>query len=123
MEENDRVCYNGGDRLQGRFYSLLAQQLAERVEDDAIADAEEEVEWRRHDALGRDGEQRLLAHSPRVLVCGSAIASGGEEAFVRDDADGAGMRGRWRHEAQHCVDEWPVAVEKSLAHMDASGTT
>ena len=45
------------------LHALLAQQLAECFEDDAIADAQEEVQRGGHDALRRDGEERLLARS------------------------------------------------------------
>ena len=47
---------HGFDRLQCLLDQWLAQQLAECIKDDAIADAEEEMEWSRNNALGRDGE-------------------------------------------------------------------
>ena len=50
-----------GDCLQRCLEALLAQQLAECVENDAITDTEEEMERSRNDALGRDGEEWLLA--------------------------------------------------------------
>jgi hypothetical protein len=63
-----------GDGSESCLHTLLAQQLAEGVEDDAIADAEEEMEWSGNDALGWDGEERLLACSAGVLVSRSAVA-------------------------------------------------
>ena len=109
---------DGSNALQRRLHALLAQQLAECIEDDAIADTEEEVEGSGNDALGRDGEERLLACRMRVLVCWSAVARGGEEIVPADDADGAGMRGGGGHEAKHCVEEAPVAVEEGTASVD-----
>ena len=52
---------HGGDGLQCGLDAILAQQLAERIEDDAIADAQEEMQRSGHDALRRNGEERLLA--------------------------------------------------------------
>src|SRR5680860_909012 len=106
---------NGGDASEGRLHTLLAQQLTEGIEDDAVADAEEEMERSRYDTLGWNGEECLLAYGTRVLVCWSAIARGGEKALVRDDADGARVSGRGSHEAEHCIDEWPVAIEEGGA--------
>ena len=103
---------DGGNALQRRLDTLLPQQLAECVQDDAIADAEEEVEWSGDDALGRDGEERAVSAVEGMLVCWSAIAGGGEEAGLADDADRAWMSGRGGHETENSIEEAPVAVEE-----------
>jgi len=69
-----------GDSLQSRLDSLLAQQLAERVENDAIANAEEKMEWSEHDVLRENGQQGWLIGMNEVMVALSAIASATEEA-------------------------------------------
>jgi xanthine/CO dehydrogenase XdhC/CoxF family maturation factor len=79
---------DGGDALQRRLDTLLAQQLAERIENDAIADAEEEMEGGRNDTLGKDGEEWLLACGARMLVCCSAVTCCAEVVVVRNNADG-----------------------------------
>ena len=93
------------DCLQRCLEALLAQQLAECVENDAIADAEEEMERSRHDALRRDGEEWLLVSGARVFVVCIAIASSFDEAALLDNADGAGMSGGRGHEAEGGVEE------------------
>jgi len=85
---------------------LLAQQLAECIEDDSIADAEEEMKRSRNDALGWDSEQGTLVWMEGVTVSRSAIARGVEVVAVRDDADGTRVSGRGRSagEGQHSPD-------------------
>lgn len=56
--------------LQCCLDALLAQQFAESVEYDAIADAQEEMEWRRYDALRQYGEEK---ECDRWNVCRGAI--------------------------------------------------
>ena len=70
------------DALQRRLNALFAQQLAERVEDDAIADAEEEMEWCGDDALRLDGEEWTVGAIDGMFVCRSAITWGMEEVLV-----------------------------------------
>jgi hypothetical protein len=53
-----------------------------------------------------------------VAVARSAVARGGEEALVRNDADGAWMSGRGSHEAENGIDEWPIAIEEGTASVD-----
>ena len=53
-----------------------------------------------------------------MFVTWLAIASCLREAVEGDDADGTGMSGRWRHKAEHSVDEAPIAVEKGSASID-----
>ncbi len=88
------------------------EQLAECIEVDAIADAEEEMKWSGNDALWTDGEKRLMCAIDGMLVCRSAVARGGEEVLVRNDADGTRMSSGRSHEAKDCVDEGPVTIEK-----------
>ena len=109
---------NSSDGFQCRLDSLLAQQLAERIEDDAIADTEEEMEGSGHDALRMDGEERRVSAIEGMLVCWSAVARGGEETALTHDADRARVSGRRRHEAEHRVDEAPVAVEEGGASVN-----
>jgi len=54
-----------GDCLQCLLDKLLAQQLAECIEDDAIADAEEQMQRSGNDALWTDGKKSMLPS----LVC------------------------------------------------------
>ena len=46
--------------LQRLFDQLLREEFAESIEDNAIADAEEEVEWCGDDAIRVDGEKRPM---------------------------------------------------------------
>ena len=103
---------DGSDMLQRLLDELFAQQFAERIEDDAVADAEEEMERSGNDALWVDGEERRVVWVQGMAIARSAVARGGSEAFVRDDADGTGMSGGRSHEAQYCIDEGPVAIEE-----------
>lgn len=103
---------DGCDALQCRLDTLLAQQFAECIENDAIADAEEEMERSGNDALRWDGQKRLMCAIDGMLVCRSAVARGGEEVLVRNDADGARVSSRWSHEAKDSIDEWPVTIEE-----------
>jgi len=48
---------DGRHLLECLLDELLAEQLTEYLKDDAITDAEEEMEWGRDDALGIDGEE------------------------------------------------------------------
>ena len=48
------------DGFQSLLDQLLREEFAEYIEDDAIADTEEEVEWCGDDALGREGEERRV---------------------------------------------------------------
>jgi hypothetical protein len=73
---------HGGDCLQRCLEALFAQQLAECIQNDAIADAEEQVERSRHDALGRNSEERRVCAIEGVSVCRSAITSGVEKVLV-----------------------------------------
>jgi hypothetical protein len=109
---------DGRHLLESVLDEFLAQQFAEGFENDAVADAEEEVERGGHDALGWDGEERTLLWVERVTVRWSAMTRGGEEAFVRDDADRARMSGRGGHETEDSIDERPVAIEKGTARVD-----
>ena len=102
------------DLLQRLFDMFLAQQLAEHIENDAIGDAKEEMEWSWDDAIRGDGEESRMSAIDGMLVCCGAVTSCFGEAIVIDDADGAGMSGRRSHEAEQTVDEWPVAIEEGL---------
>ena len=73
---------DGVDGGECRLQTFLTEQLAECIEDDAIADAEEEVEGCGYDALRRDGEERLMCTIEGMFVCWSAIARGVEEVLV-----------------------------------------
>ena len=103
------------DCLQCSLEALLAQQFAECIEDDAITDAEVEMEGSGDYALGRDGEKWLLASGAGVFVVCIAITGSFEQTLLRDDADGTGVSGRRGHEAKDSVDEAPVAVEEGRA--------
>jgi hypothetical protein len=76
------------------------------------------VERSRHDALRRDGEERLMRAIERMLVRRSAVTRGVEEVLVGDDADGAWMSGTRSHEAEDSIEEAPVAIEKGCACAD-----
>ena len=73
---------DGRDGCERRLQTLLAEQLTECVDDDAIADAEEDVEGCWYDALRRDGEERLMRTIDGMPVSRSAITSGVEEVLV-----------------------------------------
>ena len=109
---------NRRDGLKSLLHQLLAEEFTECIEDDAIADTKEKMKRGRHDALWVDGEERRVIAVEGVAIASSAVARGGEEALVRDDADGTGMSGGWSHEAKNRVDERPVAVEESPASVD-----
>ena len=70
---------------------FLAQQLTEHIENDAIGDAKEEMEWCWNDAIRGDGEERGMSAIDGMLVCWSAITSCFGETVVSDDADRTGM--------------------------------
>ena len=59
--------------LQRLLNELLAEQLAECIEDDAIADAKKEMERSGNDAFRDDDEKRLLAGGTRMFVVCSAV--------------------------------------------------
>ena len=59
-----------GDAFQRLLDALLAQQLAECVEDDAVADAEKKMERSGHDALGWDGEESRWPTARECLSTG-----------------------------------------------------
>ena len=71
-----------------------------------------------HDALRVDGEERRVSAIEGMAISGGAVARGGEETSLSDDADGTRVSGGRRHEAEHRVDEAPVAVEESSASVD-----
>jgi len=73
---------DGSHLRESLLNELLREEFAEGIQDDAIADAEEEVEWCRHDALGIDGEERRMSAIDGMLVCRSAVARGGEKALM-----------------------------------------
>ena len=79
---------------------FLSEQLAECIEDDAIADAEVEMERR---------EERGVCWMKRVLVCRNAVTRGFCETVVRDDADGTEMSSGRKHKAKD-------SIEEGLAH-------
>ena len=88
---------HGGDGPQSRLDVLFAQQLAECIENDSIADAEEQMKRSRHDAFGRDSEEGTLVWMEGVTVSRCAIARGVEVVVVRDDADRTAVRSRRSH--------------------------
>ncbi len=106
------------DLFQSLLDEFLPQQFAECIEDDAVADAKEEVERSRNDALTVDGEEAIVAAVAGVRVLRLAILCAAEQIVRGDAADGAWMRGGGILETQHGVDEWPVAIEKGLHHID-----
>src|SRR5680860_1816797 len=79
---------DSGDGSESCLHMLLAQQLAECIQNDAIADAEEEMERSGHDALRRDREQWTVRAIYGMAISGGAIARGVEEIVLADDADG-----------------------------------
>ena len=109
---------NSRDGLQCSLDAILAHQLAKCIENDAITDAQEEVERSGDDALRGDEEERRMSAVDGVLVAWHAIASGLEEAALRNDADGARVSSGRSHEAEHSVEEAPAAVEESRATVD-----
>jgi len=109
---------HGGDGSKCRLHTFLAQQLTERIQNDAVADAEEEVERSRYDALGRDAQKGLMRAIDGMLVCRSAMARRREEIVLGNNADGARVSGRRRHEAEDCVDKAPVTVEEGCTSVD-----
>lgn len=109
---------DGRHLLESVLDEFLAQQLAERIENNAVANAEEEVERSGHDALWRNGQEGTLLWVMGVAVCWSAVARGVEEIGLQNDADGTRMRGGWSHETEDSVDEGPVTIEKGAVMVD-----
>lgn len=109
---------HGGDALQRCFDALFAQQFAECIEDDAIANAKEEVERSRHDVLRRDREERRMSAINGMFVCRSAITRRVEEIVLADNANGTRVSGRWSHEAEHSINKAPVTVEEGAFGVD-----
>ena len=66
--------------LQRLLDELFAKQLAECIENDTIADAQEEVERCQYDALRIDGEETRMGVIDGVTVGRGAIARGLREA-------------------------------------------
>jgi len=59
--------------LQRLLDKFLSQQFAEYIEDDAIADTQEEVQRSGHDAFGIDLQQCWLSRMKRVTISFSAV--------------------------------------------------
>ena len=78
---------DGRHFLQCLLHQLLAQQLAECIEKDAIADAEEEVERGGHDAFAVDGEKTSVVTVARVRVLRLPILRAAEQIAGGDAAD------------------------------------
>ena len=108
---------HGCDRLQSFLHVLLAQQLAECIEDDAIADAEEDVQWSGDDSIRCDDEEGRLMRVEGMFVSRKAIASRAEEAGIGDDADWTWMLGVGILQSQDDIEEQPVAIEKGVASV------
>ena len=72
------------------------------------------MEWGRDNAIGIDGEKRSMRVVDGVFIARLAIARGLREAVERDDADGARMRGRRRHEAKCKRVELYAAARESV---------
>jgi len=53
-----------------------------------------------------------------MAVSWRAVARGGEEIVLADEADWAWMCSGRSHEAEHSVDEAPIAVEEGAASAD-----
>src|SRR5680860_119363 len=109
---------DGLDALHCLHHMLLAQQLREHIEDDAIVDAEEEVQWSGNDASRVDGEEGRLPWMEGVSVAWLAIALLEEQSLVEDCADGTGVRGGSSLQTQQSAEEGPVTVEQRSASVD-----
>jgi hypothetical protein len=99
--------------LQCLLNKLLREEFTECIENDTIADAEEEMERCWNNTIRWDGEERRMSAIHGMFISWLTIARGFSEAVEGNDADGARMRGSGSHETEDGVDEWPVTIEKS----------
>jgi len=76
---------DGFHLLQCLLDEFLREEFAECIEDDAIADAEEEVERSGHDALRWDREESLLADGMEVTLAKMGILKALGVTLALDD--------------------------------------
>src|SRR3954454_23713501 len=99
------------DSLECLLHHLLAQQLTERIQNNAIADAEEKMERSRHDTLAVDCQQWSMIGITRMAVARSTIASSAKEIAGGDTADRTWMCGGCILETKHSIDKGPISIE------------
>ena len=109
---------DGFHLLQSLLDELLAQQLREHIENDAIADAEEEMERSWNDVIRIDGEERSVSAIDGMFITWLAVTRGFSEAVEGDDADGTRVCGRRRHKTKDTINEWPIAIDKGSQRVD-----
>ena len=100
-------------RLQNSNQLLLSDELLERIEYEAIVDAQIKVQWSRYDAIGRDGEESVMDVMQRIAINGTAIVGIRQQMVAIDDADGAGIDSSVSLMRENATNEWPISIEEA----------
>ena len=110
-----RVRVSGFDRGAGSSDSLLTEQVGIELANDTVADAEENVK-RSGDYVSRGADEQRGIDFGKGTERGKRVARRSlfEEVSSLDSADGAGMRGGSRFEAEQSIEKSPVAIEEEV---------